>query len=239
MNEPAQTTRLPGLLWFLTTAIGGFGFGYIRSSIVAGDAQATATNILAAESLFRLAIVCSLVSQIFLFFFGLTIFHLFKELFGFLATVLLTSVLLTVGVAVANHLNHLGALVVLGQPEYLKVFTADQLKAMAMLLLRLAVGTGQGLLEMFWVSYYFALGLLVIRSKAAPRILGALQVLMSFGFAINILQKFLVPQFHPQLFTTLAMSCGALGGIPSILWFLIVGLKIRRPTEATTHTPRT
>jgi hypothetical protein len=48
---------------------------------------------------------------------------------------------------------------------------------------------------------------------------------MSVGYAINILTKFLVPQFYPAAFTQLAMTLGALGGIPTILWLLIKGAK--------------
>jgi hypothetical protein len=52
-------------------------------------------------------------------------------------------------------------------------------------------------------------------------------MIMSVGYAINILEKFLIPQFHPVLFTRLAMSLGALGGIPTILWLLIKGAKVQ------------
>src|SRR5450759_2967186 len=80
MNSTKNTARLAGLLWFLAAVTGGLGLLYVRSSvIVAGDAAATAANIVASESLFRAAIVSSLFSQIFLFFVGLTLFHLFKE----------------------------------------------------------------------------------------------------------------------------------------------------------------
>jgi hypothetical protein len=51
---------------------------------------------------------------------------------------------------------------------------------------------------------------------------------MSVGFAINVFTKFLVPQFYPALFTQLAMSLGALGGIPTMLWLLIKGAKVQR-----------
>ncbi len=48
-------------------------------------------------------------------------------------------------------------------------------------------------------------------------------MMMGVGFAINILDKFLVPQFHPLAFTRFAMSLGALGGLPTMFWLLIKG----------------
>lgn len=226
MNSSKKTARLAGLLYLLAAVTGGFGLFYIRSYvIVPGDAAATAGNIMASEFLFRAAIVSSLFSQVFMFFVGLTLFHLFKEVNKRLATVFLTSVLMTVGIAVVNQLNNFGALLVLSQADYLKVFNPEQLKAMAMIFLRLS-NSGQGLLEIFWTPYFFSFGLLVIKSRYLPRILGILLIIMSVGYAINIFEKFLIPQFHPVMFTRLAMTLGALGGIPTILWLLIKGAKV-------------
>ncbi len=228
MNLSKNTVRLPGLLWFLAAVTGGFGLFYIRSNIIVPeDAAATAGNIAASELLYRAAIVSSLFSQLFLFFLGLTLFHLFKEVNKRVATVLLASIMMSVGIAVVNMLNHFGALLVLSHADYLKAFTPEQLNAMAMVFLRLANGSGQGLLEIFWAPYYFSFGLLIIRSRFLPKILGILLMMMGVGFAINVFEKFLIPQFYPAAFTRLAMTLGALGGIPTIFWLLIKGAKVQ------------
>jgi hypothetical protein len=228
MNSIKRTARLAGLLNLLSAITGGFGLFYIRSKvIVPGDAAATAAHLLANEFLFRAAIVSTLFSEVLLFLLGLTLFHLFREVNKRLATVLLASVMITVGLAVINTLNHFGALMVLSGADFLKVFNQEQLNALAMIFLRLANNSGQGLLEIFWVSYYFSFGLLIIRSKYLPKILGVLLMMMSVGFALNVFEKFLLPQFHPLLFTRLAMTLGGLGGIPTILWLLIKGAEDR------------
>jgi|ERR1700693_2303282 len=227
MNSSKNTARLAGLLWFLSAVSGGFGLFYVRSNlIVTGDAAATAANIVASESLFRAAIVSNLFSQIFLFFFGLTLFHLLKEVNRVLATVFLTSIMMTVAIAVVNQLNNLGALLVLSQADYLKPFNPAQLNAMAMIFLILN-NSGQGLLEIYWTPYLFSFGLLIIQSRFLPRILGILLMIMSVGYWINVFTKFLIPQFHPAMFTQLAMALGALGGIPTMFWLLIRGAKVQ------------
>jgi len=212
----------------LSAVTGGLGLSYVRSSvIVAGDAAATAANIAASEFLFRAAIVSTLFSQIFLFFVGLTLFHLFKEVNKVLATVCLASAMMTVAIAVVNTLNLFGALLVLGQADYLKAFNPEQLNAMTMIFVRLANSFGQGLLEIFWTPYFFSFGLLIIRSRFLPKIFGILLMIMSVGFAVNVFTKFLIPQFYPAIFTQLAMSLGALGGLPTMLWLLIKGAKVQ------------
>ena len=228
MSTDRKTARLAALLWFLTAVAGGFGYSYVRSRVVNGDAAATAANILASESLFRAAVVSNLVSQVFLLLFGLTMYRYFREVDRTLSRVFMASVMLTVTVAVVNALNSFGALLVLSRADYLSAFTPEQLNAFASVFLKLGA-TGQGLLEIFWVPYYFSFGLLVIRSGFLPKVLGILLMLMSVGFAVNILDKFLTPEFYPQAFTRLAMTLGALGGIPLFVGLLIKGLKSQPP----------
>jgi hypothetical protein len=96
-QKDSKTGRLTLVL---ATATGGFGLIYVRSKvIVPGDAAATSSNIMASEFLYRAAIVSSLFSQIFMFFLGLTLFHLFKEVNRWLATVLFASVLISIALA--------------------------------------------------------------------------------------------------------------------------------------------
>ena len=238
MNSSKSAVRLPGVIWFLSAVTGGFGLFYIRSNIIVPeDAAATAGNIAASELLYRAAIVSSLFSQIFLFFLGLTLFHLFREVNKRGATVLLASILMSVGIAVVNMLNHFGALFVLSHAGLLKAFTPEQLNAMAMVFLRLANGSGQGLLEIFWVPYYFTFGLLIIKSGFLPRILGVLLMITAVGFATNVFEKFLIPQFYPAIFTQLAMAGGALGTIPALFWLLIKGAKVQPPDEQAQRAP--
>jgi len=218
--------RLAGLLWLLSAVTGGFGLFYIRSYVlVPADAATTVSNITSVEFLFRAAIVGTLLSQVFLFFFGISLFQLFKAVNKRLATVLLAAVMMTVGLAVINQINNLGALLLLNQPDFLKVFSPEQFNAMALFLIRQANGSGQGLLEIFWTPYYFSFGLLIIRSGFLPKIMGIMLMIMSVGFAVNILDKFLVPQFYPAAFTQMAMTLGALGVLPTMLWLLLMGAK--------------
>ncbi len=226
MNSTKKTARIAGLFWLLMALTGGFGIFYIRNYvIIPDDAAATIGSLMSSEIYFRMAIVGSLLAQIFLIFFGLTLFHLFKGIDKWLATMLLTSILMSAVIGVINQLNNFGALLVLNQPYFVNAFNPEQLKALAMFFLRQANGTGQALLEIFWVPYYFSFGLLIIRSKYIPKIFGILLMIASVGFAINLLDKFLVPQFYPAAFTQAAMMLSALGVLPTLFWLLVMGAK--------------
>lgn len=221
----SNTGRLAGLFSLLTAITGGFGYSYLQKTMVRWDAGATAANLLAHQSMFRVAIVSVLVSQVFFFSFGVTLFSLLRRVNHLWATVFLVSIMACVIITVMNTGNSLGALWILSGTEYLKVFTPDQLNAMSLTFLRMN-GVGQGLLEIFWTPYYFALGMVAIKHRFLPRAMGVLFVLIGAGFWINILEKFLAPQFHPLMFTRLAMICAALGGLPLVFWLLIKGARV-------------
>lgn len=227
-NSLNKTARLAGLFWFLGAAAASFGLVYIRPQlIVFTDAAATADNILANESLFRLGIASSLLGQIFLIFFGLTAYCLFKRVDKNLTRLFLTFVLMSAAVAIINSLNNIAALIVLSKTDYLNAFGQEQLDALMMIFLRLN-NYGVGIAELLLAPDLCALGLLVIKSKFVPKILGILLVAGSFGFLINTFTKILVPQFYPATFTQLAMLGGSLS-LPTVLWFLIKG--VREPSR--------
>ena len=226
-------SRRAGVLWLLATLTGGTALMYMRSHVYApGDAAATANAILADVPRFRLAIVGALLSQLAMLFLALELYRVFAPVQRVLARVLVVSMAISVALACANQLPNMIALLLLGPEPYLQVFPQAQRETLVLLLLRVQNGAGQGLLEIFWTPFYVAFGLLVLRTRALPPAFGVLLVLMGTGFAVNILDKELVPQFHPQLFTQAAMAFGALGGIPTMLWLLLRGWVVPLPAAA-------
>src|SRR4028118_2020811 len=58
-----KTARFAGLLYLALAALSAFGLVYVPSMIIVpGDAAATANNIVASESLFRLGVVSNLAA---------------------------------------------------------------------------------------------------------------------------------------------------------------------------------
>jgi hypothetical protein len=223
MNNSKRTARIAGLFWLLTAAAAGFSLIYVRPRMtVPGDPLATANNIIILESLFRAGIAAMVLSQVFALFFGLAIFRLFKDANKTLATVFLTSLLVGAGLGVANSLNHIGALLVLTNPDYMKAFAPDQLITLSMIFLRLN-NSGIGLVEIFTGLYLFTLGLLIIKTGYLPRVFGILLMIGACAFPVNTFTKILIPQFYPAMITQITMLLNAFGAPPTILWLLIKG----------------
>jgi hypothetical protein len=228
MNSSKNTARLAGLLWILVGVTTGISLGYVRSTlIVFADAATTAGNIIASESLFRVGIVSSVLTQIFLLFLGLALFRLFRRTNKTLATTIFASTLVAAAIGVVNSLNNIGAVTVLTNPDYRQAFQPEQINALALLFLRLN-NFGIGLLEVFTAVFLFSLGLLIIKSGTLPRVLGYLLIIGACAFPINTFTKILMPQFHPALITQLTMLCNAFGPLATMLWLLIKGVNEQR-----------
>ena len=228
MNSGKSTGRLAGLLWLLAAVTAGFSLIYVRPRlIIPGDAAATVSNIVASASLFRAAIASMVLSQIFTLFFGLTIFRLFTGFNRTVATVFLTSLLVGVALGVANSLNNIGALLVVTNPDYLKAFQPEQINALATTFLRMN-NSGIGLIEIFTALYMFSFGLLIIRSRSLPRVIGVLLMIGACAFPINTFTKILIPQFYPALITRLTMLLNAFGPPAAMLWLLSKGVDEQR-----------
>ncbi len=229
MSPNKATARTAGLLYLVVAVTGGFSMLYVPSLIVAGNVDATARNILAQESLFRLGVVSGLLCQVVFIFLALALYGLFKGVNGTHAWVMVALVVAAVPVAFLNVLNQLAALHVLSGADYLKVLGAEQLNALAMLFLDLH-GLGLLMVEVFWGLWLLPLGLLVIRSRFIPKLLGVLLVVGFLGYMIDFLTRLLFPDFTAIVSPVAGAS--KFGELAMIVWLLVWGVKGQRTAPA-------
>src|SRR5713226_6248057 len=116
---------------------GGCAFVIGSTMIVRDDAAATATNILASESLYRLGFAADLFAGA--AYIGVTVllYDLLKPVSRSLSLLAAFFGLGGVAIGGAGFLTRLAPLVLLGGGQYSSAFTTSQLQAMAMMSLRL------------------------------------------------------------------------------------------------------
>jgi Domain of unknown function (DUF4386) len=79
MNSTKNPGRFVGLIYVLVSIPGFFALIYVPGRlIVDGNAAATASNIAASETLFRVGIACNLISQILFMWVALALYNLLK-----------------------------------------------------------------------------------------------------------------------------------------------------------------
>jgi len=197
--------------------------GYVPSKlIVHGNAAATANNIAASETLFRLGIAAQLIGMAGFIFVALALYDLLKGVNRRHASLMVTLIVVSIPIAFLNELNSIAALVLVRGADFLSIFEKPQREALAMLFLNLH---GQGIVvaEIFWGLWLFPLGLLVYRSRFLPRFLGVWLALAGFAWVILSLTGVLLPQYQNKVFTYAQPA--VFGEIAFMLWLVIKGAK--------------
>jgi len=129
-------------LYLIIIACGLFAEAFVRDKLtVPADASATAENILAHESLFRIGIAADLTTFLLAVALTMILYVLLKPVNKDLALLMVFFNLVQDAIGGINALNIYRPLQLLGGADYLKVFSSDQLRAMALLSLK-AHGVG-------------------------------------------------------------------------------------------------
>src|SRR5713101_7493738 len=166
--SPRLKARIAGGLWLMVIVAGMSALVIQSPLIVRGDAAATATRILASESLFRLGFAANLISSA--CYMGVTVllYSLLKPVSRSLSLLAAFFGLAGIAIGIATSLTNLAALVRLGGGEYSSAFTTSQLQAMAMMSLRLSLEVFS-LAMVFFGFQCFLIGCLIVRSTFLPR----------------------------------------------------------------------
>ena len=225
MNSIKKQARVAGLLYLLASVPAPFGLIYVPSKlIVLNDATATANNIRASESLLRLGIGCELLGSIMFIFVVVALYRLFKAVNETQALLMMILILISIPISLLSVVNEVVALMVVSGADFLSVFDAGQLNALAYILMRLH---SRAILvaEIFWGLWLVPFGLLVIQSRFIPRILGYLLFIAALGYLASSLTFLLLPGYGPVVdrFASQLPLCE----LPIILWLLIFGAKDR------------
>lgn len=219
--SPLVRARVAGLLYLIANLFAPFTLVYLPSRfIVSGDAAATAHNIMASESLFRLGIVGLLFNATASIFLVLALYQLLKVVNKNLASLMVIFALVPVPIAMLNELNNLAVLQLLSGADYLNVFTTEQLQALAYFFVRLH-SQGLNIAQIFWGLWLFPMGYLVFKSGFLPRILGVLLMIGCFGYVIQSFAAFLSYNLNIIFYTSW-------GELLFLLWLLIKGVDVEQ-----------
>jgi hypothetical protein len=223
MNSTKNPGRFVGLIYVVVSIPGFFALIYIpRKLIVDGNAAATASNIMASETLFRVGIACNLVSQILFMWVALALYDLLKSVNRRHAALMFGLIVVSIPIALLNELNAMAALILVHGANFLLLFDKPQRDALAMLFLNLH-DQGFVVAEIFWGLWLFPLGLLVYRSGFIPRILGILLMLDCLKYVVNSLTSVVAPQYGDIV--SRWMKPFGFGELIFMLWLLIMGAK--------------
>jgi hypothetical protein len=224
--SPRLKARIAGLFYLLTILARMFVEIFVRNRlVVANDAAATATNILAHQPLWQLGFAGDIIA--FASYVALTalLYELFKPVNKSLSLVAAFSSLVASTVQAMSSLFHLAPLFLLGDAPYLKAFTTEQLQAMTLVFLRLRAAAYHNIGLVFFGLYLLLVGILILKSTFLPRVLGCLLVLAGLSYVL-FLSPSLVRSLQPYI-----LIFPGVGQISLCLWLLAMGVNVQRWKE--------
>ena len=223
--SPQVYARTGGVLYLITIIVGIFNEAFVKGKIiVSGDAIATAANLRAMESLWRIGIAGQMLMVICTVALTLVLYVLLKPINKNLALLATFFSLVATTVDSSYSLYLVQALFPLGNSGYLSAFTPDQLNAIVSLSLKShAIGYGIGLL--LFGPFFLLTGYLIFRSTYFPKTIGVLYQLAGVGYLINSFVLILAPGLAGQTFAIMVLFA-FVGETSFCLWLLIKGVHL-------------
>jgi len=233
MHPTVKAARIAGAIYLSMVFTAPFSLIYVPSKlIVRGNAAATADNIMAHETMFRLSIFGDLIGQVIFICLAIALYRLLSSVNKTWAALMVAFVLVSAAVGFLNTLNDIAAVILFRGGEFLTVFDKAQRDALGMLFIRLHT---QGIFinEIFWGLWLFPFGLLVFRSGFMPRFIGVWLMINCFGYvALSVIALFF-PEYYQAAFRY--SQPVLFGELVVMLWLLIKGAKVPSLRMATTQ----
>jgi hypothetical protein len=224
MTSPKRLARIAGVLYLFVGIFGGFAEGFVDPKMyVAGNAAATAGNVVASAGLVRMGVVAHLLDGTFFVFLAMALYVLLEHVNKSVARAMLVLVALATGILCLNAVFEFESLRVATDSSYAAAFGVAGSNALVLLLLDTQhYGTLSA--QVFFGLWLVPIGYLAYRSTLFPRWLGALLIVGGVCYLVDLLAAFLAPAFGRQIHAFIVVPC-AVAEISMVVYLLAVGVK--------------
>jgi len=231
MNSPKRLARIAGVLYLLVGIFGGFAEGFVEPKMyVAGNAAATAGNVVANSGLVRIAVVADLVNGTVFVFLAMTLYVLLNHVHKSVARAMLVLVALATSITCLTAVFEFEGLRVATGAVDLAAFGTGGSNALVLLLLD-TQHYGLLISQIFFGLWLAPLGYLAYKSGWFPKALGVLLVVGSACYLMDMLAAFLAPDFGQKIHAFIAIPF-TIAEIWMVGYLLVVGVKNAKTVKA-------
>ena len=206
-----RTARIAGVFYLMNFAFGPALYA-IRKFVVSGDPAATATNILAHVTLFRLGFVGNLIATASYVVVTALFYELFKPVNRQVSLVAAFLSLMGCAVLAVGCVFYLASLPTLGP--------AQQSPTLALMFIKLYAQSFNTSF-VFFALYCISIGYLIFRSSFVPRILGVGMALAGLGWLTHIWPPLVLPY----------VLLSGIGEGALMVWLIVAGVNSERWNE--------
>ena len=222
MTPIKATAHQAGAWYFVFMILSIVGEYFFPRFTAPDDAAATARNIAAALPAYRMSMLTGFVTLLLFIFLVENLYRLLVGAGRGLAMLMVLLVSIGVAVSLANLLVKFVPQVLVADADALSAFTQAQRDALTLGVLRLHSRAAAVPLT-FWGLWLFPFGLLVMRSRLFPRLLGVLLMVAGIGYVVSGVTAIGWPEYRSAVYR--AMTPLYFGEVPIIFWLLIMGAR--------------
>ena len=226
--SPKPLARIAGVLYLLVGIFGGFAEGFVDPRMyVAGNAAATAGNVVANSGLVRMGVVSHLLDAVFFVFLAMTLYILLRHVHKSVARAMLVLVVLATGIISLNAVYLFEGLRVATDSSFATAFGAAGSNALVLLLLDIQhYGTLSA--QVFFGLWLIPLGYLAYKSAGwFPKWLGVLLTVGGVCYLVDLLAAFLFSDFGKATHAFIVIPC-AIAEITMVAYLLVIGVKTKK-----------
>jgi hypothetical protein len=222
MESPNKLTRMTGILYFLVVLAGISSEIMVHNFIfIPGDITTTVNHITDYESIFRLGFVISLTRFAVFILLVLALYKLLRPVNKDWSLIMVAFALVSISIGIVSLLFQYAAPLLLSSNGYSTLFTTDQRQAQVLFFINMQIlGDKASQILAIWL---LPLGYLIYKSGFFPKILGVLMVIAGWGYVIDFLVFFLLPNLNWQV-----AGFAFLGELPFPLWLLMKGVNVEQ-----------
>jgi hypothetical protein len=225
-TSPQVYARIGGVLYLIIVVIGFCSEFFVRDRLVVpGDVTATANNIMASESLWRISIAGELILLVCSVALTLILYVLLRPVNKHLALLAVFFNIIEFPIEAISKLCLFAALFLSGNADYLKAFEPHQLHALVKISLKLH-DYGFAIDLVFFGFACLVYGYLLFRSGYFPKTLGVLMAIAGLSYLANSFTLILAPAYAGTTFPILVLAL--IGEMSFCLWLMVKGVNIQR-----------
>jgi hypothetical protein len=224
MSSPKRLARIAGVFYLLVGIFGGFSEGFVDPQIyVAGNAAATAGNLVANAGLVRIGVVAHLIDAVFFVLTVGALYLLLNHVQKNAARLMVVFVALAAGIIGLNAVFLFEGLQVATDGSYAAAVGVAGSSALVMVLLDIQ-HYGTLAAQVFFGLWLAPLGYLAYRSGLFPKALGVVLVVATVSYLAGSLTAFLLPNLEQQIKPFLIIA-PLVGEIWMVVYLLAKGVK--------------
>ncbi len=227
MNLPKRLARIAGVLYLIVAIFAAYAFSVISKLYVAGDAAATAANVVANSGDVRMAVVADFVTVTAWVFLAFTLYHLLKHVHPGAARAIVVLVAIGAGIVCLNNVFEFEGMRIATDSSYAAALGAGGSNALVLMSLD-TQNYGLSIASVFYGLWLVPLGYLAYKSGMFPKALGVALITVCVCYHAKLLAAFLAPDLWTVIQGYVSIPIWVFE-LWMVLYLLLIGVRTVKP----------